>query len=112
MAHVEFPINQHPQVLLSRSALNPFSTQPAFVPGVALTHVQDLALGLVELHDVRTGPLLKPVKVPMDDIPSLQHVSCTTQIGVIGKHAEGALNPTVHVTDKDVRQHRSQNLVA
>ncbi|KAK4819146.1 hypothetical protein QYF61_025826 [Mycteria americana] len=95
-AHVELLINQYPQVLLLRAALNPFSAQPVFVLGIAPTHVQDLALGLVELHEVRTGPPLKPVKVPLDGIPSLQHVNCTTQLGVIGKLAEGALNPTVH----------------
>ncbi|PKU46776.1 hypothetical protein llap_2935 [Limosa lapponica baueri] len=44
------------QVLLLRAALQPFSAQPVFVPGIALTQVQDLALGLVELHEVHMGP--------------------------------------------------------
>jgi len=74
------------------------------VLGITLTHVQDLALGLVEPHEVRTGPPLKPVKVPLDGILSLQHVDCTTQLGVVGRLVEGTLNPTV----KDVKQHRSQ----
>ena len=51
-----------PQVLLLRAALNRFSSQPVFVLGIAPTHVQDLALGLVELHEVLTGPVLMPVK--------------------------------------------------
>jgi len=68
LTHVELLINQHSQVLLSRAALNPFSAQPIFVLGIALSHVQDLALGLVELHDVHKGPPLKPVKVPLDGI--------------------------------------------
>ncbi|KAK4821259.1 hypothetical protein QYF61_017137 [Mycteria americana] len=106
--HVELLINQHPQVLLLRAALSPFSVQPVFVLGIAPTHVQDLALGLVELHEVHMGPPLKPVKVPLDGIPSLQRVICTTQLGIIGKLAEGALNPAVHVTNKDVKQRRSQ----
>ncbi|KAK4824932.1 hypothetical protein QYF61_021552 [Mycteria americana] len=106
--HVELLINQHPQVLLLRAALNPFSAQPVFVLGIAPTHVQDLALGLVELHEVHTGPPLKPVKVPLDGTPSLQHVDRTTQLGVVGKLAEGALNSPVHVTDKDVKQCWSQ----
>ncbi|KAK4818440.1 hypothetical protein QYF61_013127 [Mycteria americana] len=38
--------------------------------GVAPTQAQDLALGLVEPHEVRTGPPLKPLKVPLDGIPS------------------------------------------
>ncbi|KAK4822675.1 hypothetical protein QYF61_019042 [Mycteria americana] len=105
--HVELLINQHPWVLLLRAALNPFSAQPVFVLWIAPTHVQDLALGFVELHELHTGPPLKPVKVPLDGIPSVQHVDRTTQVGVIGKPAEGALNPTVHIA-KDVKQHQSQ----
>jgi len=65
--HAEFLIHQHPKVLL-KAALNPFSAQPVFVLGIAPTHVQDLALGLVEPLEVCMGPLLKPVKVPLDSI--------------------------------------------
>jgi len=56
VGHVELLVNQHPQVLLIRATLTPFSAQPAFVLGIALTHAQDLAIGLVELHEVLTGP--------------------------------------------------------
>ncbi|KAK4824031.1 hypothetical protein QYF61_009622 [Mycteria americana] len=108
LGRVELLINQHPQVLLLKASLNPFSTQPVFVLGIALTHVQDLALGLAELHEVGTGPNLKPVKVPLDGTPSLQRVDCTTWLGVISKLAEGALSPTVYVIDKDVKQCRHQ----
>ena len=75
---------------------------------IAPTHVQDLALGLIEPHEVCTGPPLKPAQVPLDGIPSRQRGDRTTQLGVVGKLAEDALNPTVHVTDKDVKQHWSQ----
>lgn len=51
------------------------------------------ALGLVEPHEVFTVPSLKAVQVPLDDIPSLQDVSCTTQLSVGGKLAGVALNP-------------------
>jgi len=51
-AHVEFLVNQHPQILLVRAALKPFSTQPVFMLGIAPTQVQEVALGLVELHKV------------------------------------------------------------
>jgi len=100
MGHVELLINQPPQVLLLRAALNPFLAQPVFVLGIAPTQVQNPALGLVELHEVLTCPLLKPDQVPLDDRLSLQCVDHTTQLGVIGTLAEGALNPTVHVSDK------------
>uniref|UniRef100_A0A8B9G1P6 RNA helicase n=1 Tax=Amazona collaria TaxID=241587 RepID=A0A8B9G1P6_9PSIT len=95
--------------LLSRAALNLFSAQSVAVPGIALTKVEDLALGMVKLHQVGISPPHKRVKVPLDGIPSLQCINRTTQLGVIGKLAEGALNPTVHVTHKDVEQDRSQH---
>ena len=47
--------------------------------------MQDFALGLVELHEVRTGPPLGPVQVPLHGILSLQPVNRTTQLGVAGK---------------------------
>jgi len=47
-AHVQLFIHQYPQVLLGRAALNPFIPQPVLIPGVALTQVQDPALGLLE----------------------------------------------------------------
>lgn len=42
-------------------------------------------MAFVEPYEVRTGPPLKPVKVPLNDIPALQCVVRTTQLGVIGK---------------------------
>jgi len=69
--------------------------------------VQDLALGLVELVEVHKGPLLKLVQVPLDGIPSFWCVSCTTQLGVICKLAEGACNAAVCVTDEDIKQYWS-----
>ena len=69
--------SQHPQVLLPRTALTPSSTQFISVRGISPVQVRDLAFGPVEL-DVRTGPALKRVKVPLDGIPSVQHVDRTT----------------------------------
>jgi len=75
---------------------------------VALTQLQDLALGLVELHVVHTGPLLELVQVPLDGIPSFWLVNCTTQLGVICKPAEGALDLAVYVIDENIKQYSSQ----
>ena len=57
--------------------------------------MQDLAFVLVEPHEVRPGPPLELVQVPLDGIPSLRRVYHTTQLGVVCKLAEGALNPTM-----------------
>jgi len=62
--------------------------------GVAPTHMQDLALGLVESRKVHTGLFLELVQVPLDGIRSFWHVNCTIQLGVICKLAEGALDLT------------------
>ena len=56
--HAELLSHQHPQVLLLRAALEPLSAQPVLVFGIVPTHVQDPALGLVELHVVHAGPPL------------------------------------------------------
>ena len=55
-------IHQYAQVLLCRAALCPFIPQSLLILGIAPPHVQDLMLGLVELHEVLMGSLLKPVQ--------------------------------------------------
>ena len=80
---------------------------------VALTQVQDLALGFAEPHEVLLGPLLKPVQVPLDGIPSLRCVDHTSQLGIISKLAEGALDLTANVSyediKEDIKQYQSQH---
>ena len=72
-----------------------------------MTQVQDFALGFIEPHHVHLGLLLEPVQVAVDGILSLEHVDCTTQLGVIHRLAVGALNSTVNVIDEDVKEHQS-----
>ncbi|KAK4829425.1 hypothetical protein QYF61_004300 [Mycteria americana] len=105
---VQLFIHQHPQVLLGRAALHHFIPQPVLILGVAPTQAQDLALGLVEPHEIHMCPLLQLVQVPLDGILSLRCVNHTTQLGVICKCAEGMLGPTVYVTDEDIKLYWSQ----
>ncbi|KAK4827201.1 hypothetical protein QYF61_015229 [Mycteria americana] len=84
LAHVQLFIRQYPQVFLCRAALNPFIPHTVMIPGIA------------------------PTQVSLDGIPSLRHVNCTIQFGVICKLAEGALDPTVYVIDEDIKQYWSQ----
>jgi len=79
-AHVEFLIHQYHQVLLVRAALSPFIPQPKLILEVTSTQVQNLALGLVEPHEVYRGPLLKLVQVPLDGISSLRPVKPLSHI--------------------------------
>ena len=93
--------------MFSSGLLSIHSLPSLYVLGIAPTQVQDLALGLVEPPEVHMGPLLQLIQVPLDGIPSWC-VSCTTQLGVICNLAEGALNPTVYVTDENIKQYWSQ----
>jgi len=94
VAHVQLFIHQYHQVLPGRAAFKHFIPQPVLILGIAPTQVQDLASGLVAPQEIHTGPLLKLVQVPLDGIPSFWCVNCTTQLAVICKLAEGALDLT------------------
>ncbi|KAK4831174.1 LOW QUALITY PROTEIN: hypothetical protein QYF61_015644 [Mycteria americana] len=106
LAHVQLFVHQYPQVLFRRAALDHIVPQPVLKPRIAPT--QDPALGLAEPHEVHTGPLLQLVQVPLNDIPSFWCVNCTTQLGVICKLAERALDLAVNVIDENIEQHWSQ----
>lgn len=71
--------------------------------GIAETQVQDLALGIVQLPEVPTGPRIQPAKFPLDDIPSFQCAHHTAQLGVIHKIPEGALTATAYVNKKHLK---------
>jgi len=45
--------------------------------------VQDPALDLIEPHTVGLGPLIQPVQIPLQSLPTLQQINTLTQLGVI-----------------------------
>ncbi|NXW38667.1 SSF1 protein, partial [Phaetusa simplex] len=63
---LSFSPSSLPQVLLLGAALQPFSAQPGFVPGIAISQVQDLALGLVELHEVNLNNIKRCLLISYD----------------------------------------------
>ncbi|KAK4828375.1 hypothetical protein QYF61_026113 [Mycteria americana] len=88
-AYVHFFIHQYPLVLLHRAALNPFIPQPVLILGVAPSQVQDLALGLVEPHEVLMGSLFKPVKdaCPCFHCPCISFLHLSSARGSLLSHA-------------------------
>ncbi|RMC15238.1 hypothetical protein DUI87_07423 [Hirundo rustica rustica] len=92
------------QVLLCRAALKDFS-QPVLVSGIALTQVQHLALGPVELDEVLLGPLFEFLQVLLDGILSFCCVTYTAQLCVICRLAECAVDATVCVLNKDIKDY-------
>ena len=104
--HVQLFIHQNPKVLLHRAALNELFSQSVDISGIALTQVQDPAFVLAEVH---MGPLFEPVQVPLDSFLSFTCVSCSVQLDVICKLAEGTLNPIIYATDEDIKGYWSQD---
>ncbi|KAK4828478.1 hypothetical protein QYF61_026703 [Mycteria americana] len=98
LAHIQPAIDQHPQVLFHEAAFQPLFPKPVALHAVVVTQVQDLALGLVEPHTIGLGPLIQPVQI-----------NTPTQLGVICKLTEGALNPLVQIIDKDIKQEWPQH---
>ncbi|KAK4831895.1 hypothetical protein QYF61_020042 [Mycteria americana] len=65
LAHIQPAVNQHPQVLLCLAAFQPLFPKPVALHGVAVSQVQDLALGLVEPHTIGLSPWIRPVQIPL-----------------------------------------------
>ncbi|KAK4820816.1 hypothetical protein QYF61_007210 [Mycteria americana] len=109
LAHSQAAVNQHPQVLLCQAAFQPLFPKPVPLCRVVVAQVQDVALGLVEPHTIGPSPLIQPVWVPLQSLPTLKQINTPTQLGVICKLTEGALDPFVQTTDKDVKQNWPQH---
>ncbi|KAK4830892.1 hypothetical protein QYF61_013821 [Mycteria americana] len=109
LAHIQAAVNQHPRVLFHQAAFQPLFPKPVALHGVAVTQVQDLALGLVEPHTIDLGPSIQPVQVPLQSLPTLKQINTPAQLGVICKLTEGALDPLVQIIDKDVKQNWPQH---
>ncbi|KAK4813607.1 LOW QUALITY PROTEIN: hypothetical protein QYF61_011953, partial [Mycteria americana] len=105
LAHIQAAVNhQHSQVLFCWAAFQPLFPKPVALHGVAVTQVQDLALGLVKPHTIDLGPSIQPVQVPLQSLPTLKQINTPTQLGVVCKLTE-AWNTdertlTINFTDK------------
>ncbi|KAK4824657.1 hypothetical protein QYF61_017030 [Mycteria americana] len=108
LAHIQLSVNQYPQVLFCLAAFQPLFPKPVALYGVAVAQVQDLALGLVKPHTTDLGPLIQPVQVPLQSLPTLKQINTPTQLGVVCKLTEDALDPFVQIIDKDVKQNWPQ----
>ncbi|KAK4826066.1 hypothetical protein QYF61_005025 [Mycteria americana] len=108
LAHIQAAVNQHPQVFC-QAAFQPLFPKPVALHGVAVAQVQDLALGLVEPHTSGLGPSIQPVQVPLQSLPTLQQINTPTQLGVVCKLTEGALDSLIQIIDKDIKQNWPQH---
>ncbi|KAK4812776.1 hypothetical protein QYF61_020396 [Mycteria americana] len=104
LAHIQAAVNQHSRVLLCLAAFQPLFPKPVALHGVAVAQVQDPALSLVEPHTTGLGPSTQPVQIPLQSLPTLKQINTPTQLGVICKLTEDALNPLIQIIDKDIKQ--------
>ncbi|KAK4824165.1 hypothetical protein QYF61_011292, partial [Mycteria americana] len=109
LAHIQLAIDQYLQVLFHQAAFQPLFPKPVALHGVVVTQVQDQALSLVERHTIGLGALIQPVQIPLQSLPTPKQINTPTQLGVICKLSEGALNPLVPVIDKDIKQNWPQH---
>ena len=70
LAHVTFFIHHESQVLFQRATLKEFLSQSAYVSGITLTKMQNLALCYVEPHYIHMVSPFELLEVPLDGIPS------------------------------------------
>ncbi|KAK4828081.1 hypothetical protein QYF61_023141 [Mycteria americana] len=75
LAHIQAAVNQHSQVLLCQAAFQPLFPKPVALHGVAVAQ----------------------------SLPTRQQINTPTQLGVICKLTESALDPFVQIIDKDVK---------
>lgn len=66
--------------------------------------MQDPALCLVELHPVGLSPWVQPIHFPLQSLPTLKEINTLSELGVICKLTEGALDPLVQITDGDIEK--------
>ena len=75
--------------------LYPCNLQLLLIGGVPTNQMQDLIFRFIEPHEAHLGPLLKPVLISLDHVPSLGHVDLFIYSGVIHKLAEVHMIPVL-----------------
>ena len=59
---------------------------------------------VVELHPTGLSLSIQSVQIPLQGLPTPMQSNTSTQLGVICRLTEGALNPLVQVINKDIKQ--------
>ena len=64
---------------------------------VIVIEVQDPALGLIEANASGLSPTIQPVQIVLQGLPIARQVDTSSQLGVICKLTESALNPLIQI---------------
>ncbi|KAK4811113.1 LOW QUALITY PROTEIN: hypothetical protein QYF61_016399 [Mycteria americana] len=106
LAHIQLSIHQDTQVFFCKAAFQLVGPQPVLVHGIIPPQVQDLALPLVELHEV--PPISPLVEVPLNVSTTIWYISNYSHFSMICRLAEGSLCPIIQVMNEVIKQYWSQ----
>ena len=65
LAHVQPGTEQYLQIRFFYTVFQPLCSRLVVLPGVAVAKMQDLGLGVVELHPIGLSPPIQPVQIPL-----------------------------------------------
>ncbi|KAK4815248.1 hypothetical protein QYF61_023695 [Mycteria americana] len=97
LAHIQLAVDQHSQ-LSSHSS-----------PSVAWGCCDPSAGPGTWPYTIGLGPLIQPLWILLQSLPTLKQINTPAQLGVVCKVTEGALNPLVQIIDKDIKQNWPQH---
>ena len=92
------------RVLSHQAAFQPLFPKPVALCGVVVTQVENWHFSW--LNFIQLGPIqiVQPVQIPLQSLPALKNISPPTQLVVVCKLTEGALNPPGRIIDKVLEQ--------
>lgn len=80
-----YPLFHQPRAstFLPRAALNSFIPQSVLVLGIASIQLKDLALYLIEFHEIFVDPLLMPARVTLEGMMSPPSSKLTASLSLV-----------------------------
>ena len=76
--------------------------------GFFVTEMWDSALVLVKAHTIGLSLAMQPIQVPLKGLSTPRQIDTFSQLGVICKLIEGALNALIQATNEYIEQNRPQ----
>lgn len=52
---------------------------------------------------------MEPIHIPMQSLPTRQQINTPTPLSIVCKLNEGANDPLIQITDKDIKQNHPQD---
>ena len=77
LAHIQPSVDQLPQVVVLCTVFQLLCPKSVVVPGVVLK-VQDLALGLIELHSIGLSLAIQPFHIPLYGFPNIRQIDISS----------------------------------